>query len=82
MYYLNNKQETFCQSFIACHSATEAAIIAGYSEDLERCFFSINKGLKRRFPWVYTIDDYSEKDLLNIFKKMIKDIRGRKGFGK
>jgi|TARA_R110000823_G_C15745463_1_gene481302 hypothetical protein len=33
MYYLNNKQETFCQSFIACHSATEAAIIAGYSEN-------------------------------------------------
>ena len=33
MYYLNNKQETFCQSFVACHSATEAAIIAGYAEN-------------------------------------------------
>ena len=32
MYYLNNKQETFCQSFIFCHNATEAAIIAGYSK--------------------------------------------------
>lgn len=53
-YLLENKDSFIC-------------IIAGYKEELEQCFFSKNPGLKRRFPWVFTIEPYSPKDLLEIF---------------
>lgn len=46
-------------------------IIAGYEKDLETCFFSYNSGLKRRFPFVYTIDKYSHEDLSRIFRTML-----------
>jgi SpoVK/Ycf46/Vps4 family AAA+-type ATPase len=49
-------------------------IIAGYKDALDKCFFSYNEGLRRRFPFVYTIDKYSNEDLSKIFVKMIKDI--------
>jgi hypothetical protein len=41
-------------------------IIAGYEEELETNFFSINPGLKRRFPFVYKIEKYSSIQLLEI----------------
>jgi len=46
-------------------------IIAGYEEDLNKCFFAYNEGLRRRFPFVYTIDKYTHDDLRRIFCKMI-----------
>jgi SpoVK/Ycf46/Vps4 family AAA+-type ATPase len=49
-------------------------IIAGYKHSLESCFFAHNDGLKRRFPFVYTIDTYSAFELGQIFKKMISEI--------
>jgi len=48
-------------------------IIAGYKKDLEQCFFSANAGLRRRFPWVYTIEEYTPKELSQIFEKQVKD---------
>lgn len=42
-------------------------IIAGYTEALNKNFFNYNEGLKRRFPFVYTIDKYTHRELLNIF---------------
>ena len=50
-------------------------IIAGYKDSLDKCFFSYNEGLKRRFPFVYEIEKYTPNDLKNIFKKMIKDMK-------
>ena len=50
-------------------------IIAGYPNELENCFFSYNPGLKRRFPFRYTIDGYDSKQLCEIFIKMITDIK-------
>ena len=47
-------------------------IIAGYQEDIEKCFFSQNKGLKRRFPFVYDIEGYNCEEMLQIFKQKIK----------
>ena len=38
-------------------------IIAGYKEDLEKSFFGFNSGLERRFPYRYTIDDYTKSRL-------------------
>ena len=48
-------------------------IIAGYKEEVESCFFSINEGLKRRFTNTYTIDSYSPKEMCQIFLKFVKD---------
>jgi hypothetical protein len=38
-------------------------IIAGYPEQLDKCFFSHNEGLKRRFAFRYDIDKYTYKEL-------------------
>jgi SpoVK/Ycf46/Vps4 family AAA+-type ATPase len=42
-------------------------IIAGYNDQLDKCFFSYNPGLQRRFPFIYEIENYSYKQLFNIF---------------
>jgi SpoVK/Ycf46/Vps4 family AAA+-type ATPase len=47
-------------------------IIAGYKNSLKDCFFSVNPGLDRRFPWRYTIDPYSPDELLQIFQHQVK----------
>ena len=47
-------------------------IIAGHKKELEDCFFSVNPGLRRRFPWVYTIVEYSPTELSEIFEKQVK----------
>lgn len=49
-------------------------IIAGYEEELDKCFFSYNSGLKSRFPWKYVTDNYNYENLYSIFVKMVKDI--------
>ena len=46
-------------------------IIAGYKDSLDKCFFSQNEGLRRRFPFVYTIEKYTADELCQIFKKMV-----------
>jgi|AntRauTorckE6833_2_1112554.scaffolds.fasta_scaffold00330_6 SpoVK/Ycf46/Vps4 family AAA+-type ATPase len=42
-------------------------IILGYKDDVDKCFFSINQGLRRRFPFSYTIQDYTPNELKDIF---------------
>jgi DNA replication protein DnaC len=46
-------------------------IIAGYEKEIAESFFSYNPGLERRFPWRFKIKQYSEVDLVNIFKKKV-----------
>ena len=48
-------------------------IIAGYEEDLERCFFSYNAGLRRRFMFKYNIKKYNYKELADILFRKIED---------
>jgi stage V sporulation protein K len=48
-------------------------IVAGYPDELDSCFFSYNPGLRRRFPFNYTIDPYTEKELEAIFRKKVLD---------
>lgn len=50
-------------------------IVAGYPHELENCFFSYNPGLKRRFPFKYSIDGYTSDEMYEIFMKMINDIK-------
>jgi SpoVK/Ycf46/Vps4 family AAA+-type ATPase len=49
-------------------------IIAGYEKALNDCFFSYNEGLRRRFPFVYTIEKYTPQEMSRILQKMIKEL--------
>jgi ATPase family protein associated with various cellular activities (AAA) len=42
-------------------------IIAGYKDDLDKCFFATNQGLARRFSFKYDIPGYSAEELKDIF---------------
>ncbi len=42
-------------------------IIAGYKDSLDKCFFSYNEGLKRRFTFRYDVNEYSPDELMQIF---------------
>jgi len=48
-------------------------IIAGYEESLNRCFFSMNEGLHRRFSFRYDIPGYSPTELFEIFIQKINN---------
>ena len=48
-------------------------IIAGYKEDIYRCFFTFNIGLERRLPIRYDIDKYTSDELHEIFQRKIGD---------
>ena len=50
-------------------------IIVGYKKALKESFFSYNPGLERRFPFRYTIDEYTHTDLMNIFQKLVVDYK-------
>ena len=51
-------------------------IIAGYKEDLEKSFFGFNSGLERRFPYRFTIEEYTPEDLCKIYQTIL----GRSGW--
>lgn len=61
--------------YLSEHKHELMFIIAGYEEDIEKCFFSYNRGLKRRFSTVYTIEEYDYKELLEIFKIKVKQYK-------
>jgi SpoVK/Ycf46/Vps4 family AAA+-type ATPase len=48
-------------------------IIAGYKKEIEECFFRINPGLGRRFPFHYDIEGYSGEELFKILEYKIKN---------
>jgi SpoVK/Ycf46/Vps4 family AAA+-type ATPase len=81
-YSLGNpeKRDSFAKEVIDCinqnlseQKCNLLCIIAGYQDALDSCFFSYNEGLRRRFPFVYTIDKYDASELCEIFKKMVND---------
>jgi len=49
-------------------------IIAGYEEELNKCFFAYNQGLDSRFTWRFNTDDYKYDELFLIFNKKVNDI--------
>ena len=60
-------------AFLSENTSNFIMIIAGYRDELDKCFFSLNKGLKRRFPWVYEIDKYTPKNLKDIFVYQVNE---------
>lgn len=61
-------------AFLSEHKNDFCCIAAGYEDEVEKCFFQMNKGLKRRFPWIHKIDTYNPIQLTLIFNKMVKEI--------
>jgi SpoVK/Ycf46/Vps4 family AAA+-type ATPase len=59
--------------FLSEHKNEFMLIVAGYEKEIDECFFSQNQGLRRRFMWYHTIDDYTPKELGQIFLKKVKD---------
>jgi len=59
--------------FLSENTSNFIMIIAGYKEELDNCFFSLNKGLRRRFPWCYDIGKYSNMDLKKIFIHQVQE---------
>lgn len=62
--------DTICES-LSDHKDDLMVIIAGYEEEINSCFFSMNKGLNSRFIWRFKMDEYSPKELMQIFKKKV-----------
>ncbi len=59
--------------FLSEHKNDFCLIIAGYENEINDRFFSINDGLHRRFPWVHSIKSYSSDDLADICLKLLHD---------
>ena len=66
--------DTLCE-LLSDHKKELMVIIAGYKEELKKCFFSYNPGLKSRFAWQFEIKEYSSSQLSKIFEKKVKDAR-------
>jgi SpoVK/Ycf46/Vps4 family AAA+-type ATPase len=64
--------DVLCES-LSDHKNDLMVIIAGYEDELNETFFRVNKGLESRFIWRFTMDEYSSKELVSIFRKMVID---------
>jgi len=62
--------DTLCES-LSFHKDELMVIIAGYENELNDCFFSVNRGLISRFNWIFKIDNYNASELKQIFEKKV-----------
>jgi len=77
----DSKKDTFSKeaidtlnAFLSEHKNEMCLIVAGYEEEIESCFLSVNRGLKRRFQWSHKISTYKIIDLYDILIQKIKQI--------
>ena len=64
--------DTLCEG-LSDHKNNLMVIIAGYEDELKKCFFEYNQGLESRFIWRFKTDDYTAEELKHIFKKKVCD---------
>ncbi len=64
--------DILCES-LSDHKDDLMVIIAGYEEELDKSFFSANRGLESRFIWRFKIDEYTPRELSKIFIKKINE---------
>ena len=60
-------------AFLSENCSDFICIVAGYKEDVERCFFNVNQGLDRRFPYKHFLDNYTPKEMSQMFYKFLRD---------
>ncbi len=65
--------DTLCEG-LSDNKEDLMVIIAGYEDELKKCFFAYNQGLDSRFTWRFNTDDYKFNELFLIFKKKVNDI--------
>ena len=63
--------DILCES-LSDHKDDLMVIIAGYEDELNNTFFKANQGLKSRFIWRFSIDTYTPKELMRIFKQKVE----------
>ena len=61
--------------FLSTNASNFVCIVVGYESTLKNAFFSMNVGLERRFPWRYTLDQYTPAELTGIFFQRIEKSR-------
>jgi SpoVK/Ycf46/Vps4 family AAA+-type ATPase len=64
--------DTICEC-LSDHKDNLMVIIAGYEDELNDCFFDLNKGLKSRFIWSFHIEPYNGIELYKIFAKRVDE---------
>jgi len=64
--------DTLCEA-LSDHKGDLMVIIAGYEAELNETFFAVNRGLKSRFIWRFALEDYSAKELMDIFIKKVRE---------
>ena len=64
--------DTLCEA-LSDNKEQLMVIIAGYEDDLKKCFFGYNQGLNSRFPWRFKTDNYTGAELNMIFKKKVAE---------
>ena len=64
--------DTLCEA-LSNYKDNLMVIIAGYEDELNKCFFNFNPGLESRFIWKYKTEEYSSEELLKIFFKKVKE---------
>jgi len=64
--------DTLCEA-LSDHKGDLMVIIAGYENALNETFFRVNRGLDSRFIWRFKIDNYTAKELTQIFRKMVQE---------
>ena len=57
--------------YLSEHKHEFCCIVAGYEEEIQKCFFSVNPGLERRFQWIHRIHKYTIPELTDMFYKRI-----------
>jgi len=64
--------DTLCEA-LSDRKDDVMVMIAGYEDELNSHFFSVNKGLESRFIWRFPFEGYTSSQLLEIFRKKVAD---------
>ena len=61
--------------FMSENKSDFVLVVAGYKDDIQRFFLSMNDGLERRFPIHLSISEYSPEEMKSIFLKKMDELK-------
>lgn len=77
--YAKECVNTLCEA-LSDNKQNLMVIVAGYEHELNESFFQINKGLRSRFLWKFTMEPYDAIELGQIFMKKVNHLKWVIGF--